>query len=213
MSSSPETPSPQPKRDYARLSDAVPGDRATVQRNHVVGDHIKNLVSAMTTGLGLADLLLAGIRPDQAARLPRFESAAGAVVVNTNHPVFVYGHLALYPAKAAAMLGLPSVGLATPPAWEEVFKAGAPCKDDPAGTIYPAWEQVHLGYKARTAALMVAMESLDDAVLLKPTPDERTRTRFPLIGGAVTFYVTSHVMMHLGQVSAWRRCFGLPSAM
>lgn len=178
-----------------------------------MGEHINNLVSAMTTGLGFADLLTAGIRPDQAARKPHFETPRGLTVVDTNHPVFVYGHLALYPAKAAAMLGLVTAGLGTPPGWEEVFRAGVACQDDPTGTIYPAWDEVLTGYKARTAALMVAMAQVDDAVLLRPTPDERARTRFPLIGGAVTFYLTSHVMMHLGQVSAWRRCFGLPSAM
>ena len=30
---------------------------------------------------------------------------------------------------------------------------------------------------------------------------------------ALTFMLTSHFMLHMGQISTWRRCFGLPSAM
>ena len=35
---------------------------------------------------------------------------------------------------------------------------------------------------------------------------------FPLLGGRVLFMCNNHLMMHLGQISAWRRCMGLPAA-
>ena len=60
--------------------------------------------------------------------------------------------------------------------------------------------------------LFEVLGGIDDAKLIQPTPDEKARQRFPLVGGRVIFMCTSHIMMHMGQVSAWRRCVGLPPA-
>jgi hypothetical protein len=35
---------------------------------------------------------------------------------------------------------------------------------------------------------------------------------WPCIGAAFNFLLSGHVMVHMGQVSAWRRCMGLPAA-
>jgi hypothetical protein len=35
---------------------------------------------------------------------------------------------------------------------------------------------------------------------------------FPTVGGAVNFLCGGHNMMHLGQISTWRRAAGLGSA-
>jgi hypothetical protein len=35
---------------------------------------------------------------------------------------------------------------------------------------------------------------------------------FPTLGSVQTFYCGGHMMMHLGQMSAWRRMEGLGSA-
>jgi hypothetical protein len=40
----------------------------------------------------------------------------------------------------------------------------------------------------------------------------RSREMFPTLGAVVAFYLGGHVMNHLGQLSAWRRCLGLPPA-
>ena len=40
----------------------------------------------------------------------------------------------------------------------------------------------------------------------------RSRELFPTLGAVVAFYLAGHVMNHLGQLSAWRRCIGLPPA-
>ncbi|MEY4102879.1 MAG: hypothetical protein RL461_81, partial [Planctomycetota bacterium] len=39
------------------------------------------------------------------------------------------------------------------------------------------------------------------------------KERFPVLGQAVLFLCNNHQMMHLGQISAWRRVMGLGSAM
>ena len=160
-----------------------------------------------------SEKLLVGIKPEQAARKPHFETDGAALEVDTNHPVFIYGHLSLYPARIMKLAGLDGSALAPPAEWEAVFKAGAPCLDDPDGKVYPGLDAIAACYFSATDGALAALAKLDDKTLLTPTPDERFRERFALTGGAVNFMLNNHVMMHLGQVSVWRRCFGLPSAM
>jgi hypothetical protein len=109
--------------------------------------------------------------------------------------------------------GLDSTPFAAPTGWEEIFKAGVPCHDDPEGKIYPKLDVVAAQYFKSTDAMFAALEKTDDKVLLVPTADEKMRERFPVAGAAICFMLNNHVMLHLGQVSTWRRCFGLPSAM
>ena len=159
---------------------------------------------------GYAELLARGIEGSIAARKPVNQTGA---LVDTNHPVFVFGHLGLYPARVVSLLGGDSSSLRPPEGWEGLFKAGVACVDDREGAKYPAWNAVteHF-FRATEAALQVVRATPDNGVCI-PHPDEKARQRFPTIAHMLNFYLTGHVMMHLGQVSAWRRCFGLPSAM
>ncbi|MEK6701236.1 MAG: DinB family protein, partial [Planctomycetota bacterium] len=130
------------------------------------------------------------------------------------HPAFVYGHLALYPARMLGFVGVDASKVAVPAHYPDVFKAGVECKDDPEGTIYPEREEILEQFYRNYDGVFAELTKLDDAVLLKPHPDEMIREKyFPTIGNALTFMLNNHVMMHLGQISTWRRCFGLPSAM
>lgn len=158
---------------------------------------------------GYAETLIKGIPASSAAQKPQGRSGP----IDTNHPVFVFGHLSLYPARALTMLGHDASNAALPPSWEPLFKAGAPCVDDPSGTIYPTLAEVMVAFFRGTDALIAAVAETDDALFLKPNPNEAARERFPTIGAAMNFYLVGHPMMHAGQVSAWRRCMGLPSAM
>jgi len=157
---------------------------------------------------GYAETLIKGIPAANAAAKPRGQSGP----VDTNHPVFVFGHLSLYPARALTMIGIDPSIAAVPASWEPLFKAGAPCLDDPAGSKYPSLAEVMVAFFRGTDALIAAVAETDDVVFLKPNPNEAARERFPTIGAAVNFYLVGHPMMHAGQVSAWRRCMGLPSA-
>jgi hypothetical protein len=38
------------------------------------------------------------------------------------------------------------------------------------------------------------------------------KTLFPTVGAMLAFYMDGHVLMHMGQVSAWRRMQGMPPA-
>lgn len=178
-----------------------------------MGQVLDQIVTASRRGRGLAEKMLVGVTPQNFARKPRFETASGPKVIDCNHPAFVYGHLALYPARIGGMLGIDTASFAAPAEFTDLFKAGTECKDDPEGRIYPSMEKITKAFFTGHDAVYERMAKIDDAVLFQPTPDERYRTNFPTVGIAVTFMFTSHMMMHMGQISTWRRCFGLPSAM
>ncbi len=167
------------------------------------------LAASGKLALGYAERLLKDVRADQFARL----ASPGGVVVQSNHPAFVFGHLSLYPPRVLELLGRPVAEVAVPPSWEGLFKAGCECRDDATGTIYPPMQQVtdqfFKGYKIAVEMLAAA----EDAILLKENPTEgRMKELFPTIGAAMGFYVGGHVQMHLGQISAWRRAMGMAAA-
>ena len=178
-----------------------------------MGQYLDMMLAGAKRARLYTEKLVAGVRPEQAARKPRFEADGSPVVVDTKHPVFVLGHLSLYPARILKFGGLDGAGVAAPAGWEDIFKAGVACQDDVDGTIYPRLDAVTAQYFRATDAMLAVLDKTDDRVLLAPTAEERMRERFPMAGAAMCFMLNNHVMMHLGQVSAWRRCFGLPSAM
>lgn len=155
----------------------------------------------------MSEALLKDVSPQQFARLAN----VGGTAVQSNHPAFVYGHLAIYFPKVLSALGQPAP--ANPPMFEELFSNGKPCIDDPEGAKYPPMDaivsQYNLGYEAAIAALSKA----SDADLAKPNPAEgRMKEMFPTVGEIINFLLGVHPMSHLGQISAWRRMMGLGSA-
>jgi hypothetical protein len=147
------------------------------------------------------------------AKGARFATPGGVKVVS-NHPVFVFGHLSLYNKRVLAMCNQPEGVAAVPAEWDALFKAGAECKDDPEGTIYPSLAVVSKKFFDGFDAAVAAVKAVDDSVLLEPNPTEgRSRELFPLRAHVVNFCLGPHAMSHLGQVSAWRRMMGLGSAM
>lgn len=172
---------------------------------------IETILRGGRVSLALADRMLADIKPETFSTKPRF----GSTVVNANHPAFVYGHLATYPAAWLSVSGLAAVPAAVAPAnYADLFAAGKECRDDPSRTIYPPMPEIVDAFRRTHTAALDALASLSDDKFNSPNPREgRMREMFPTLGGMLMFYMTSHMMMHLGQVSTWRRCFGLGSVM
>ena len=161
-------------------------------------------------GIGLAGMLLQGVTPDIFARLPVKDGS----VVMTNHPAFAIGHLSVYPSRVFILGGEDPSAVALPDEQEELFKIGAECVDDPDGTIYPAMEEVVRNFQTGYAAALQLVASWDEQKLAGPHQGgEAYQKMFPNLGVAVNFLLNSHMMMHLGQISAWRRFMGLGSAM
>jgi hypothetical protein len=178
-----------------------------------MGQYSEMITAAARRTRAFADKLIVGVKPEQAARKPRFESPGVAVVVDCNHPTWVFGHLSLYPNRMMTFCGLETTAVSPAAGWEDLFKAGTQCQDDPKGTIYPAWSEITAAYFKNTDLLLAAVPALDDKVLLREFPEPKYREFFPTIGTGLTFMMNNHVMMHFGQISTWRRCFGLPSAL
>lgn len=175
-----------------------------------MGDFAETLVRGGRFSLRMADMLLADIRAETFARQPSFSER----IIHTNHPAFVYGHLATYPAGWLTVAGLNATPGAAPANYAELFAAGKECRDDPDGTIYPPMDEIVATFRRVHAGALDALPALSDDQLRGPNPREgRIREMFPTLGGLMMFYMTSHMMLHLGQVSTWRRCFGLGSAM
>lgn len=167
------------------------------------------LTASTQLSLQYAERLLNGIRAEQFARFAR----PGGTLLSSNHGAFVLGHLSLYPARAVAAIGLPAGETAYPPHFEALFKNGVECKDDADGRLYPKMEELTTVFFRTYRAAIQAVSAAPDEPFLKPNPAEgRMRELFPVIGGAIGFYLGGHMQNHLGQMSAWRRALGLPAA-
>lgn len=168
-------------------------------------------------GLGLGEALLKGVQAGDFARQPVAASGTvgsdGSGLVRTNHPAFVYGHLSIYPARMMEFMGLDGSKIDAGQKYQDLFSHGKECLHDPDGKVYPAMDEIVSMYRRSHETVLGAIAGVDDAVFARETPHEGMRARFPTVGSAVGFLLCSHTMMHLGQMSAWRRCMGLGSAM
>ena len=101
--------------------------------------------------LGYSERLLKDVTPQQFARF----AAPGGVVIESNHPAFVFGHLSLYGPRILTQLNLPAPTI--PEGFEAAFSKDAKCVDDPSGTVYPSMDAVvkfyFEGYRAAVSAL------------------------------------------------------------
>ena len=61
-------------------------------------------------------------------------------------------------------------------------------------------------------AAIAALEQAEDSVFEQQNPNEAMRQKFATIGAMHGFYVGGHFMMHMGQMSAWRRMAGFGPA-
>lgn len=128
-----------------------------------------------------------------------------------NHPAFVYGHLAIYPKKVAELLGEPDAVVDVPEGWDDLFQPGVECSAD--ASKYPAKDAIVERFLADYKAASEVVARTPDEVFQREFPDESRRERFPTVGVAINFLMNNHTMMHLGQISSWRRAVGLPSVM
>ena len=158
------------------------------------------VLSGLNIGLGYADALTKTIPAEKFAQFP-----AKDVVC----PAFYLAHLAIYPHRALGMLGRPDLVVPNPAGWDDRFKAGVEAQPGE----YPSKDEVMAHFNAGYRAVAKALETAPDSVFAEENPAEgRFKEMFPTVGGAVNFLCGGHNMMHLGQISTWRRAAGLGSA-
>jgi hypothetical protein len=96
--------------------------------------------------------------------------------------------------------------------FEALFSPSATCLDDPDGTLYPPMNEITEKFFAAHDAAIQTLLASDDALFTAENPNERMRTRFSTLGAMHAFYLGGHMMIHMGQFSAWRRALGLGAA-
>ncbi len=166
---------------------------------------------ACTAAMGprYATRLLAGIPGERFARF----ATPGSGAIASNHPAFIIGHLCLYPQKAMELIGADATSVAVPSNYEELFSKNATCTDDADGSLYPSSDELINCFESTYETVIDAMRGVSHDVLVQENPNDSPMKKIcPTIGATAAFYLSGHVMVHLGQLSAWRRMEGLSPA-
>jgi len=163
------------------------------------------IADSLQLSMGYAERLLQNVPAEHFARFAR----VGGVVVESNHPAFIYGHLSLYAPKVLWQLSAPAPTI--PEHFENLFSKNATCKDDP--DLYPPMDEITAFFFEGHRMMVGALRSTPNATFDKPNPaGGKMAERFPTLGSVQAFYCGGHIMMHLGQMSAWRRMMGYGAA-
>ena len=163
--------------------------------------HLRGIVDALGKSVGYGQALLADVDPDDFAHMPS---------ARFNHPAFNYGHLALYPNRCLEMVGRADAVVELPFETEH-YEQTAECLEQDGR--YASMEVLTGAFDASHARLLEVLPEIDPECFSADLPEGRYRDFFGTVGNAVTFITCSHPMMHLGQVSMWRRAMGLGSCM
>lgn len=158
--------------------------------------------------LEYAEKLIGGVSGEQ---FGRFADVNGQTI-ESNHPAFVLGHLSIYPCRIIEDLGGDASSIKPSEKYDALFSPTATCLDDPDGKLYPPMEDIKAKFFAAHHAAIEKLLATDDAAFGKENPNERMRSKFGTLGSMHAFYMGGHLMMHMGQLSAWRRAMGLGKA-
>lgn len=123
-----------------------------------------------------------------------------------NHLAWQLGHLISSQCMLTNMLK-PGSAAELPEGFAEAYSRDNPCSDDPMGYHTKA-EYLELYDRVR-AASAATLETLSEADLDAPNPNEQMRPMFPT-AGAMWVLMASHPMMHVGQFVPVRREAGKP---
>ncbi len=129
-----------------------------------------------------------------------------------NHPAFTLGHLVSGAALTAKYLGGPYEFSKD---WETLFKRngpGDPTLPDPDANKYPNKNELLQALTTEHKLVENLILNLDEKLLIEPFT-WRFKHHFPTLGDLLMFMCVTHESMHLGQLAAWRRAMGLPSAL
>ena len=167
----------------------------------IIADHAK-------LSLSYANRMLADVPADKFARFAMGENG----LIESNHPAFIYGHLSLYSPRIVEHFGGDMSEITPSDKFIEAFDQSAQCVDDPDGTIYPAMEEITSKLIKSTELAIETIATASDEELLKPNANEKMAKYFATNGSMMGFYLSGHIMIHMGQMSAWRRMIGLGPA-
>lgn len=124
-----------------------------------------------------------------------------------SHPAWIFGHLCWSGLSMASMLGDEPAG-AEAQALAPLF--GEKVDVSPSATRYPSWREITEQWRKTHERLDAAAAHLPAERLADATPIAELAETLPTVGDLVTFMLSAHEAMHLGQISAWRRAQGMP---
>lgn len=171
---------------------------------------MESAIKLYAWNLQYARALVADLSPEQCT-----ESGGPGL---ENHPAWTIGHLVTGSDILAEDLGLP---LDLPAGWRDLFQRrgpGDPRLPDPEPENYPPMAALLAELERQHARVemawreMLTAEGAEDTGLSAPLA-WRFGAALPTLGDATVFLAVSHEAMHLGQLAAWRRAHGLPSAL
>lgn len=166
------------------------------------------IAASARLGMGYVDRLLTGVTAETFARFATVDQTT----IESNHPCFIFGHLSLYAPRIIGELGADASAVQPSDRFVELFNKDAKCVDDPDGSVYPAMEEVLAAFRAGHEKAIEVLESAEDSLFHQPNPNEAMRGKFATVGAMHGFYLGGHFMMHMGQLSAWRRMMALGPA-
>jgi hypothetical protein len=142
--------------------------------------------------------LVDGIPPDKLCHQP---------VPNTNHALWVLGHLACSDDFFATSLG--GCESVIDEKWPELFGMGSKPVDDPGA--YPSLEEVMSGLERARQGMLETFRAMGEQKLMSATPDDwqAFAPTYATVMGSIAF----HEGFHAGQLSAVRRSLGLGQAL
>jgi len=141
---------------------------------------------------GYAERLVADLSDEEMVAQP----VSGVVM---NHPAWVLSHLSIYGPVLARMLRGDSF---EDPASHEFGRDSEPL-DDVA--VYGSKATILDRFRENYDEAAAAARRADLAVFERDTPLERWQSRIPTLAHLSVHLLNSHVALHLGQISAWRR--------
>ena len=169
-------------------------------QGQIIGDGLR-------VSLGRAEQLLQDVTPNIFCRM----ASPGGQLVKSNHPAFLYGHLALYASRIVEMTN--GQVRTVPDGFIERFAKGVECVDDIDGSFYPTMDVITECFFTHYQHALDAVAVASDELLSQPNPAGGMITEmFPSAGSMCNFLCCGHIMVHLGQMSAWRRMQGLGPA-
>lgn len=129
-----------------------------------------------------------------------------------NHPAFTLGHLVSGSADLARDLG---AEFEMPDQWAEIFVRngpGDPRKPEHDKKKYPTRQELIAELERQHNKVKQLLTETDPGKLEEPQT-WRFSNFMPTLFDVVAFMCINHESMHLGQLAAWRRAMGLPSAL
>ncbi len=122
-----------------------------------------------------------------------------------NPPVWILGHLIVTMNRVPAFLGLPTVGPAEYGVW-----FGPNSKLDAMPADLPTKSQLLAHLSELSERILVELPKLNDDDLTKPNTTGFRPEQLPTMRDVFEVLMLTHPMLHVGQLSVWRRLQGLP---